>query len=59
MMIPLLGMQITSGLIAGMTVFAAAFSLWFLLVSLLASYLILVIALGLAQLRKPLFRGKI
>jgi ABC-2 type transport system permease protein len=54
MMIPLLGMQITSGLIAGVTVFAASFSLPFLLLSLLAAYLVLVIAMGLAQLRKPL-----
>jgi ABC-2 type transport system permease protein len=55
MMIPLLGMQIISGLIAGGTVFAAAFSPPMLLLSLLASYLVLVMALGLAQLRKPLF----
>ena len=55
MMIPLLGMQIVSGLVAGATVFAAAFSWSFLALSLLASYLILVLAIGLAQLRKPLF----
>jgi len=55
MMIPLLGMQIVSGLVAGLTVFAAAFSWSLLLLSLLASYLILVLAVGLAQLRKPLF----
>jgi hypothetical protein len=55
MMIPLLGMQIVSGLVAGLTVFAAAFSWSLLLLSLLASYLILVLAMGLAQLRKPLF----
>lgn len=55
MMIPLLGMQIVSGLVAGATVFSAAFSLPFVLLSLLASYLILVVAIGLAQLRKPLF----
>jgi len=55
MMIPLLGMQIISGLVAGATVFAAAFSGLLLVLSLLATYLILVLALGLAQLRKPLF----
>jgi hypothetical protein len=55
MMIPLLGMQIVSGLVAGLTVFAAAFSWSLLLLSLLASYLVLVLAIGLAQLRKPLF----
>jgi ABC-2 type transport system permease protein len=54
MMIPLLGMQISSGLIAGMTVFAAAFSGWALLAALLASYLLLAVVLGLAPLRKPL-----
>jgi ABC-2 type transport system permease protein len=54
MMIPLLGMQIISGLIAGATVFAAAISWPFLVLSLLVSYLILVMAIGLAQLRKPL-----
>lgn len=55
MMIPLLGMQIVSGIVAGVTVFAAAFSWSLLLLGLLASYLILVLAIGLAQLRKPLF----
>jgi ABC-2 type transport system permease protein len=55
MMIPLLGMQISSGLVAGATVFAAAFSPSFLVIALLGSYLILVLAIGLAQLRKPLF----
>jgi hypothetical protein len=55
MMIPLLGMQITSGLVAGLAVFTASYSLPLLLLSLLASYLLLVIAIGLAQLRKPLF----
>jgi hypothetical protein len=55
MMIPLLGMQIVSGLVAGLTVFAAAFSWSLLFLSFLASYLILVLAIGLAQLRKPLF----
>ena len=55
MMIPLLGMQIISGLVAGATVFAAAFSGELLLLSLLATYLILLLAIGLAQLRKPLF----
>jgi hypothetical protein len=55
MMIPLLGMQITSGLVAGVTVFAAAFSGFALTMSLLLSYAVLLIAFGLAQLRKPLF----
>lgn len=55
MMIPLLGMQIVSGLVAGVTVFAAAFSLSVLLLSLLAVYFVLILAVGLAQLRKPLF----
>jgi ABC-2 type transport system permease protein len=55
MMIPLLGMQIVSGLVAGATIFAAAFSWELLGLSLLAGYLVLVLAIGLAQLRKPLF----
>jgi len=55
MMIPLLGMQIISGLVAGATVFAASLSLPFFILSLLASYLIFVLAIGLAQLRKPLY----
>jgi ABC-2 type transport system permease protein len=55
MMIPLLGMQIVSGLVAGFAIFAATFSWSFLLLSLLASYFVLVLAIGLAQLRKPLF----
>ncbi len=55
MMIPLLGMQIVSGLIAGLTIFAAAFSSTMLGLGLLASYVLLVMAVGLAQLRKPLF----
>jgi len=55
MMIPLLGMQIISGLVAGGTVFAAAFSPDVLVLSLLATYLVLVLAIGLAQMRKPLF----
>jgi len=55
MMIPLLGMQIISGIVAGAAVFAAAFSPSMLLLSLLATYLLLVLAIGLAQLRKPLF----
>jgi len=55
MMIPLLGMQIISGLVAGLTVLASAFSLTFLLLSLLLSYFVLILAIGLAQLRKPLF----
>lgn len=55
MMIPLLGMQIVSGLVAGATVFGAAISPWLLVVGLLGSYVVLVMAMGLAQLRKPLF----
>ena len=55
MMIPLLGMQIVSGIVAGLTVFAASVSWSLLLMSLLASYFVLVLAVGLAQLRKPLF----
>jgi len=55
MMIPLLGMQIISGLVAGATVFAASFSWPLLFLSLLGSYLALLLAIGLAQLRKPLF----
>ncbi len=55
MMIPLLGMQIISGLVAGLTVFAAAFAWPFVMMSLLITYLILLLAVGLAQLRKPLF----
>jgi hypothetical protein len=54
MMIPLFGMQITSGLVAGMAVFTASFSVSLLFLSLLAAYLLLVLAIGLAQLRKPL-----
>ena len=55
MMIPLLGMQITSGLVAGLIVLASAFPAYFLVLSLLLSYFILILAVGLAQLRKPLF----
>jgi ABC-2 type transport system permease protein len=55
MMIPLLGMQIVSGLVAGLTVFAATLSASFFALSLVASYLVFVVAIGLAQLRKPLF----
>jgi ABC-2 type transport system permease protein len=55
MMIPLLGMQIVSGAVAGGCVFAASFSNELLALSLLASYLVLLLAMGLAQLRKPLF----
>jgi hypothetical protein len=55
MMIPLLAMQIVSGIVAGLTIFAAAFSWLFLLLGLLAAYLVLVLSIGLAQLRKPLF----
>jgi ABC-2 type transport system permease protein len=55
MMIPLLGMQITSGFVAGVTVFAAAFSAGALGVSLLACYVVLAVAVALAQLKKPMF----
>jgi ABC-2 type transport system permease protein len=55
MMIPLLGMQIVSGLVAGAATFSVAYFPGFTGLILLASYLILVIAVGLAQLRKPLF----
>ena len=55
MMIPLLGMQIISGAVAGGCVFAASYSNEFLILALLASYLILLMAVGLAQIRKPLF----
>ena len=56
MMIPLLGMQIISGAIAGGVIFTATSSSWTLFaLSLLASYLLLVLAVGLAQVRKPLF----
>jgi hypothetical protein len=48
-------MQIVSGLVAGATVFGAAASPLFLVVGLLGSYVVLVVAIGLAQLRKPLF----
>jgi len=57
MMIPLLAMQIVSGLVAGLTIFAASVSWPFFLLSLLASYVVLVLSIGLAQLRKPLFSG--
>ena len=55
MMIPLLGMQIVSGLVAGATVFAATLSGSLFALSLLACYLIFVLSIGLAQLRRPLF----
>ena len=55
MMIPLLGMQIVSGLVAGAATFSVAYFPGFTGLTLLASYLLLVIAVGLAQLRKPLF----
>jgi ABC-2 type transport system permease protein len=55
MMIPLLGLQIVSGLVAAITIFAVAFSPAVLGLGLLASYLLFMIAIGLAQLRKPLF----
>jgi hypothetical protein len=48
-------MQIVSGLVAGATVFAAAVSPLILVAALLGSYVVLVAAMGLAQLRKPLF----
>ena len=54
MMIPLLAMQITSGAVAGMVVFFAAFSASLLALALGGSYLVFLIALGLAHLRKPL-----
>jgi hypothetical protein len=55
MMIPLLGMQIISGAIAGGCVFAASYSAELLALSLLASYLVLLFSIGLAEIRKPLF----
>jgi ABC-2 type transport system permease protein len=55
MMIPLLGMQIISGAVAGGCVFAASWSSDTLTLALLVSYLVLLVAIGLAQLRKPLF----
>jgi hypothetical protein len=55
MMIPLLGMQITSGLVAGASTFVAAYAPDFLGLSLLASYVIFALALVFAQIRKPLF----
>jgi hypothetical protein len=55
MMIPLLGLQITSGLVAGVTVFAAALSFSALVAGLAGCYLILGLLVGLAQLRKPLW----
>jgi hypothetical protein len=48
-------MQIISGLVAGVTVFSGAFSGTFLLPALMGSYLIFLLVIGLAQLRKPLF----
>jgi ABC-2 type transport system permease protein len=55
MMIPLLGMQIVSGLVAGSATFSAEYAPEFVSLSLLAGYVILLFALGFAQLRKPLF----
>jgi len=55
MMVPLLGMQIISGVVAGGCVFAASLSDEMLILSLLATYLLLLTAMSLAQLRKPLF----
>jgi ABC-2 type transport system permease protein len=55
MMIPLLGMQIISGAVAGGCVFAASYSDEMLTLALLLTYLVLLMAIGLAQLRRPLF----
>jgi hypothetical protein len=55
MMIPLLGMQIVSGMVAGGATFAAMFSASFVGLSLLASYFLFALAIGLAQIRKSLF----
>ncbi len=55
MMIPLLGMQMVSGLVAGVATFAAAYAPSFLMLALVGSYVIFLVAIGLAQLRKPLF----
>jgi ABC-2 type transport system permease protein len=55
MMIPLLGMQMVSGLVAGAAVFSASYSAMFLGLSLLGSYIVFALAVGFAQLRKPLF----
>jgi hypothetical protein len=55
MMIPLLGMQIISGAVAGVVVFSAQYSAAFLALSLLASYIVFALVVGFAQLRKPLF----
>ena len=55
-MIPLLGLQMTSGMVAGLTVFAAAFGFLSGLAAALAlCYVVLGLLLGLAQLRKPMF----
>jgi len=55
MMIPLLGMQIVSGAVAGGATFAAMFSVSFVGLSLLANYILFALAIGLAQIRKSLF----
>jgi ABC-2 type transport system permease protein len=55
MMIPLLGMQIISGAVAGAVVFSAEYSATFLGLSLLGCYVVFALAVGFAQLRKPLF----
>jgi hypothetical protein len=55
MMIPLLAMQIISGAVAGGCVFATSWSGQMLILSLLLTYLVLLMAIGLAQLKKPLF----
>jgi hypothetical protein len=48
-------MQIVSGAVAGACVFAASYSPDLLVLSLLSSYLVMLMAVGLAQMRKPLF----
>jgi hypothetical protein len=55
MMIPLLGMQIVSGAVAGAASFAAAYAPSFLGLVLAGSGVVFLVAIGLAQLRKPLF----
>lgn len=55
MMIPLLGMQIISGMVAGANTFIAEYAPNFLVLSLTSSYVVFLIAIGLAQLRKPFF----
>ena len=55
MIIPLLGMQIISGLVAGALTFTVEYAPSFLGLGLLASYVIFAFAVGFATLRKPLF----